>query len=332
MDHCRSPFSEPTHSAHPRAGARPGTYLSAGRDRRSQTNRSLALTGRLALVVMLAALLSACNYGFGVEPAAQVNGEVITRSEFQREVTSVKEFLSASQGVDWATNARAQAELPRLQADVLNNLIDIRLIRQQARQDGIVISGREIDQRVSEMVEELGGREQFLSQLQARGWTSMVFRQSVHDTLIRERLIELHLSGPLPDLEIRRVRHILVDSAEKAAAIRQRLVAGETWEKLAAEVSLDSATKERGGDLGYIERGQTFPSFEQAVFGLKVGELSQPVATPFGQHILAVLDARTQRPSGAQVEQLRQRAFDDYLRRLRENATVEPGNAPAGRQ
>src|SRR6185503_17760649 len=77
------------------------------------------------------------------------------------------------------------------------------------------------------------------------------------------------------------------DALEKAKAIRQRLAAGEDFAKVAREES-DDSTADKGGDLGEIAHGRTPPQFETAAFALKPGDISEPVRTPYGYHIIQV--------------------------------------------
>ena len=86
-----------------------------------------------------------------------------------------------------------------------------------------------------------------------------------------------------------RASHILIDSEEKAKGIKERLDKGESFEDLAkAESSCPS--KEEGGDLGMFVSGQMVPEFEQACMDLEIGEISGPVQTQFGWHIVKLVD------------------------------------------
>ncbi len=83
-----------------------------------------------------------------------------------------------------------------------------------------------------------------------------------------------------------RVSHILVNSEEEAKIIRQNISDGKNFEDMAKEYSLDS--KETGGDIGYTQRGRLENSINNAVFTLKRNELSQPIETKYGWHIVKV--------------------------------------------
>lgn len=85
----------------------------------------------------------------------------------------------------------------------------------------------------------------------------------------------------------RTARHILVDSKEKAERIRARVTAAN-FAEIARKESTDTGSAAQGGDLGTIQKGQMVEEFEKAAFALKDGEISDPVQTQFGWHIIMV--------------------------------------------
>jgi peptidyl-prolyl cis-trans isomerase SurA len=138
-----------------------------------------------------------------------------------------------------------------------------------------------------------------------------------------------------------RVRHILLkispqrsddETRQQVEQLRQRLGGGEDFAELARTYSDDQGSVERGGDLGWVSPGMLVPPFEQAMNALKPNEISAPVKTQFGWHLVQVLDRRqgqaTLEASRAQAREalLRRRSDEEWalvLRRLRDEAYVE---------
>lgn len=135
-------------------------------------------------------------------------------------------------------------------------------------------------------------------------------------------------------------RHILMkitevvsekDSKQKMDAIRERLINGESFEMLARQYSEDG-TASNGGDLGWVNPGDTVPQFEKAMNELEIGQISEPVRSPFGWHIIQVLERRKQDMSKEAArlkarQEIRARkadeAYQDWVRELRDRAYVE---------
>ena len=80
--------------------------------------------------------------------------------------------------------------------------------------------------------------------------------------------------------------HILVEKQSQALAILERLKNGEKFADLAKELSIDRGDGKRGGDLGYFGRGKMVKQFEAAAFALSIGQISEPIKTEFGYHII----------------------------------------------
>lgn len=137
-----------------------------------------------------------------------------------------------------------------------------------------------------------------------------------------------------------RARHILIrgreglndtEIRERLARLRARVVTGEPFEEL-ARVHSDDGSAQMGGDLGWISPGDTVPEFERAMDALKPGELSQPVQSPFGWHLIQVVERRSEavsedRKRAAARQAIRARkadeAYQDWLRQQRDRAFVQ---------
>lgn len=137
-----------------------------------------------------------------------------------------------------------------------------------------------------------------------------------------------------------RAHHILIrsneitsttDAQHKLNQLRNRIINGEKFEELAKAFS-DDVTAQKGGDLGWLNPGETVPEFERAMDDLKIGEVSQPVQSPFGFHLIRVDERRKQdvtleRARFKLRSELKQRKaeeqYDDWLRQLRDRAHIE---------
>ncbi|MFP3978120.1 SurA N-terminal domain-containing protein [Marinobacter sp. KMM 10035] len=127
---------------------------------------------------------------------------------------------------------------------------------------------------------------------------------------ISQKELEAYYEQRSGDLarEERRASHILIedgaDAEQTLASIKERLSAGERFEELAKEFSVDTVSAKEGGDLGYAGRGVYDEAFEEALFSLEKGAVSDPVKTTFGVHLIRLDDVRrSEVPSLAELEQ-----------------------------
>jgi parvulin-like peptidyl-prolyl isomerase len=113
-----------------------------------------------------------------------------------------------------------------------------------------------------------------------------------------------------------------------AQELRQRILAGEDFAALAAEYSEDTSNAGSGGDLGWFGRGAMVAPFEEAAFALEAGEISEPVRTSFGYHLIEVLERDAERPKDEnQIQQEKQQAFSEWLRqRVTETEISRPND------
>jgi parvulin-like peptidyl-prolyl isomerase len=154
------------------------------------------------------------------------------------------------------------------------------------------------------------------------GFTEADLKKVIRDQLTYEKVNEM-VTADVPAVEEQVwARHILVKEKIAAQVIVDKLKQGEDWAELASELSLDTANKDKGGDLGWFSRGMMVPAFEETAFGLQVGEISDPVETQFGWHIIQVL-GHEDRPLSTSAYQTRLNdAFQTWLNQVRQAATV----------
>ena len=123
------------------------------------------------------------------------------------------------------------------------------------------------------------------------------------------------------------------EARRRLADLRERIVTGGAdFAEIARLHSADTGSAARGGELGWVFPGDTVPEFERAMDALKTGELSEPVKSPFGWHLVQVLERRTASPPPERLrlaarQALRERkseeAYHEWLRQLRDRIYVE---------
>ena len=171
---------------------------------------------------------------------------------------------------------------------------------------------------------------------------SRYFEQYLKDNVTEEAVKNFYTSNP-DEFQSRkaRVAHILIRTNEsmspnekqalltKAQEVYSRIQAQEDFAKVAEEVSEDLNSKKRGGEIGWLREGAIDPAFSARVFTMKEGDVSEPVATPFGFHIIKTLDeAQIVKTPFEQVKgdiryRLRQQARDAEMERLQGKVTVK---------
>ncbi len=153
----------------------------------------------------------------------------------------------------------------------------------------------------------------FLLSVEDVGVSEQTIRDIIEITIIREEVIEIVSADIEDESEHVWIRHILVADEDTANEVIERLAAGDDFVDLAAEYSLDTSNKDNGGDLDWFSRGAMVPPFEDAAFALEVGEISDPVSTDFGWHILESLGKDDLLLDPSAYQQLRNQAFSDWM-------------------
>jgi parvulin-like peptidyl-prolyl isomerase len=152
--------------------------------------------------------------------------------------------------------------------------------------------------------------------------TEDVLRYVIETEAYRQKLQE-QVIGEVPCTEEQVwAQHILVPDAAIAKVIKDKLDAGEDWFKLVTEYSTDSS-KTSGGDLGWFGKGRMVAEFETAAFALEVGQVSEPVQSQFGYHIIRVLGHEDRPLTESECSTLAQKKFDEWVLGLRGQSKVE---------
>jgi parvulin-like peptidyl-prolyl isomerase len=164
--------------------------------------------------------------------------------------------------------------------------------------------------------------EQFTFLNEQTGMTRDDYRKFYEGFLLRNKLLEEVTKDLERSQEKAWARHILVADESLAKLIVERARNGDDFAKLAAEFSIDTSNKDKGGDLGWFGKGMMVAPFEEAVFSLPIGQISDPVQTDYGWHIIQVIAREVVPLSNDELEQSKQTFFRTFLQELRQKAEI----------
>ena len=388
--------------------------------RQSNIIRAIAISGIVIVVLLLGYGYLKLNVLQLREPIAKVNGVTITTSQWQERVQlqrvnllnlyNTYQFYQQNFGMD-STQQLQQIQLTLqspeiLGKEVLDQMVDEILMRQEAEKRGISVSAEEVEAAIQEAYsffpngtatptitptefslptlssEQLtiypatatptevltstpaprdtpdnsvtptatsttapptptfvpvsptatatpftleGFKTQFaesVDNFKSSGVTEATIRSAYENQLLREKLLDVITADTPPTEEQVWARHILVADKGKAATVMALLNDGSDFGKLAQEFSTDSGSGAKGGDLGWFGKGAMVAEFENAAFSMKVGEISEPIQSQFGYHIIQVLGHDNIPLNASQYEEKRQTAFTEWLTKTREAADI----------
>jgi peptidyl-prolyl cis-trans isomerase SurA len=256
--------------------------------------------------------------------AAVVNDDVVLQSDVEEQLYL---FLM-----------RAQAEpdsatIDTLRRQVLDQLIDEKLVVAEAKRQGVTVSdadvAREVENAMADAKQRMGTPEAFQAQLARENMTEEKLRAKYKDEVRRQMLGQRLVQKQLPKKTVTaaeaeaffkanpdkfpkappEVRLAVIqipveaDSASERQAknrideIRRRIIGGQKFAKVAQETSDDTESARAGGDLGYFSPGTLEPDFDRAAFSQKIGELGQPVRSSYGWHLIEVIERDTLKAS-----------------------------------
>jgi peptidyl-prolyl cis-trans isomerase C len=289
--------------------------------------------------------------------AIKVNNDTVSDAELTAEEERIKQQLAMH-----IPEEQLDAMKDVVKKQAAESLINRRLLREAADREGVEASEEEIDERVEMIKSKFESPEAYSHQLAAIGITQKDLRNEMETALRMEKLLHAHV-GEIEDPtdaeiesfykeneerfkqpEMVRASHILVKTEPEeskperaakrleAAKILGEIQNGADFGRLASQHSA-CPSKERGGDLGYFERGRMVKPFEDAAFSLNSGEISDLVETQFGYHIVKVTDKKQEATAPLEMakgdisdflkDRKREQAVKAYTDKLRAEATVE---------
>lgn len=228
------------------------------------------------LIVMTVILLS-----FALkkdETVAKFNGEAISKDELYSEM--VKQYGAAT----------------------VDKIIGDKIVAAEAKKQKVNVKDTELNKEVDKLKASYGGEEAFNQALKSNNTSLALLKQDLKNYLTIKQLLEPEIK--ISDEELKtyfdenkdsfaqaeqiKASHILVADEKTANEVKQKLNDGGDFAKLAKEYSTDDSSKDLGGELGYFSKGTMVSEFEDVAFGLAVDQVSKPVKTEYGYHIIKV--------------------------------------------
>jgi parvulin-like peptidyl-prolyl isomerase len=286
-------------------------------------------------------------------PVVKVNGVAIDSVAFYAELDKI------TQG---GSRAIPDDRLKKIQENILNRLIEDELLAQEVKKQSVVVTDADVDAEFSKYKARFKGDEQFQNYLTHGKTTIEDIRKRLTTAVSLTRLLEKLGKLDVSEDEVKKsyesgiklytepeqihAVHILIKLADgatedkvdaarkKANEALKKVRAGADFGVVAKELSDDAMSKEKGGDLGFFRKGVMVPKFEEAAFAMKEGELTkEPVRTPFGFHVIKVLEKKVERvkPFDEVKEQIQEslrnrntfKARRDLVEGLKTQATIE---------
>jgi len=287
------------------------------------------------------------------EVLARVNGEAISRAEFERALKNIE--------------GRAGRQVPSEQRDavyrgVLDQLVTFHVLQQEVKARNIAVSDADLDARLAEVKKQFPSEDEFKKALGSRGMSLDDLRKETRSELAVSKMVESVVAPQIkieesevkdfydknPDQfqqpESYRASHILIrvdagapdaqkkEARAKAEGLLTQVQAGGDFAQLAKDNSQDGSAS-NGGDLNYFRKGQMVEPFQKAVEALKVGEVSGVVETQFGYHIIKLTDRKPARTvtlaeAGPRIGQFltmraQQQKAGEFLQQLRSKSKIE---------
>jgi len=224
----------------------------------------------------------------------------------------------------------------------LDSMIVEKIIDMELEKAKITVTDEEVQKEMNRIIESYGGLDYIMMQLEASGLKLEDLEKDVQSYLKTMKLIEPRLVATEEEVveffesnkayfdqpEQVQASHILVEDKETAREVKQKLDEGGDFAQLAAQYSIDTGSSMYGGDLGYFGRGEMVEEFEDAAFSMKVGEISDPVKTMYGYHIIKVTGRKEAKEASledarAEIEEIikNQKMSSEYSAWLEEKKT-----------
>jgi peptidyl-prolyl cis-trans isomerase C len=275
----------------------------------------------------------------------RVNGEEMLLSEFNERFMFYANNLAAQQGMQLTPEMAPMFD--SLKPQYLEQLATEKVVQQEGMKRGLSVEESVIDEQIAQIKTNFDSDEAYRTALTEAGLSSeALLRKLLAEAELSRRTIDaIRTSIQLKPYQLQLyydqnkaqygtpaeacARHILVETEEEAKAVQADLASGTSFEEEAAAKSIDPGSASQGGDLGCFPQGAMIPVFEEAAFNAPLNEVTDPIQSEFGYHLILPYERReASTPALEEVkEQVTEGAQNDVLRQLldtyQSNAEIE---------
>ena len=270
------------------------------------------IVGVALLILVLPALLAACGSDEVKVPAgaiAAVGSGVVTQEQFDQIWAQAEAQYKSQEGAP-PFPKEGTAQYNQLKASIVNYLVQNQVIKDKAAELNVTVTDKQFQDRMKQIIQQVGGQKKLDKLLKQQSVTQAQLEEQLKAQMLQDAVqqkvyagikvsqadIEKYFNNPANKSQFNvpesvDARHVLVKTKAEADKVRALLEADNTdanWKKVAAQYSTDTGSKSNGGSLGNFPKGRMVKPFEDAAFALKVGEISQPVKSQFGYHVIEV--------------------------------------------
>jgi parvulin-like peptidyl-prolyl isomerase len=242
---------------------------------------------------------------------ARVNGVDIPQAHFEQAFAQRQIGSSAS-------------DMDALAHQVLEGLIEQEVIRQYAQANGISISDAEAQAELDALKEAVGGAEAWQAFLTMNGYSEADLLAAQYEALLNQRLRDALFRQFEGNILQVHARHIVVENEGVALDIMNRLQSGNDFGQLAQQFSLDIASKDNGGDLGWFAPDELIDErLSQILFSIQDGAIAGPIASRIGYHVVQRLESAVRPIEPERLTLLMEQTYDKWLKQQYAVARIE---------
>jgi parvulin-like peptidyl-prolyl isomerase len=273
--------------------------------------KKLIIGVALLALVLPALVLGACGDDTKVPAGAiaAVGDGVVTQEQFDEIWQQAEAQYASQEGAPEFPKEGTEA-YNQLKASIVNYLVQNEVIKEKAAEMDVTVTDKAFDERMKQIVEQVGGQKKLDKLLKEQAVTQPQLEEQLRAQMLQDAVQQkVNDSIKVSDADLKKyfedpanaaqfkveesvdARHVLVKTKAQAEKVRDLLEADgsdENWNKVAKEYSTDPGSKDSGGSLGNFPRGRMVEPFEDEAFSLEIGEISKPVKSQFGYHVIEV--------------------------------------------